>query len=415
MDSFLRSSNILASMLIALLISIFAAPLSAEACLDSSDISIHCGSTPSASFDDNGVLWVAFVQDEFVYVSHSSDLGKSYSNPVAVNSIAEDAEHNGENRPKIIVDESGIIYVSWTLKTSPRFTGEIRFSRSIDNGNTFEETRTINDDGLFTGHRFESLFLSESGHLYLTWVDKRDLEASLKKEEPYVGAAVYYAVSDDQGRSFSKNYRVANHSCECCRIAIAPKGPENIAILWRQVFGEDVRDHAISELSPYGDTLQTHRASFDEWHINACPHHGPAMVQSSISNDYHMSWFTNGDVNQGIYYAKFSFNTNEPSQLYRVDRQPGAGHPYLAESEETLYLVWKGFNGTEALLNIISSEDDGKSWSNATTLVTTDKGSDYPFFVKRNEDVFLSWHTQEYGHIFIDINQHNIQISDNDL
>ena len=244
MDSFLRSSNILASMLITLLISIFAAPLSAEACLDSSDISIHCGSTPSASFDDNGVLWVAFVQDEFVYVSHSSDLGKSYSNPVAVNSIAEDAEHNGENRPKIIVDESGIIYVSWTLKTSPRFTGEIRFSRSIDNGNTFEETRTINDDGLFTGHRFESLFLSESGHLYLTWVDKRDLEASLKKEEPYVGAAVYYAVSDDQGRSFSKNYRVANHSCECCRIAIAPKGPENIAILWRQVFGEDVRDHA---------------------------------------------------------------------------------------------------------------------------------------------------------------------------
>ena len=208
---------------------------------------------------------------------------------------------------------------------------------------------------------------------------------------------------------------VANHSCECCRIAIAPKGPENIAILWRHVFGEDVRDHAISELSPYGDTLQTHRASFDEWHINACPHHGPAMVQSSISNDYHMSWFTNGDVNQGIYYAKFSFNTNEPSQLYRVDRQPGAGHPYLAESEETLYLVWKGFNGTEALLNIISSEDDGKSWSNATTLVTTDKGSDYPFFVKRNEDVFLSWHTQEYGHIFIDINQHNIQISDNDL
>ena len=61
MDSFLRSSNILASMLITLLISIFAAPLSAEACLDSSDISIHCGSTPSASFDDNGVLWAARV------------------------------------------------------------------------------------------------------------------------------------------------------------------------------------------------------------------------------------------------------------------------------------------------------------------------------------------------------------------
>ncbi len=417
MNIFLETKiwHTLSSILIVGLLGLNSAQLAAEPCVDNSSVSIHCGSTPSATFDSNGRLWVSYVQDEFVYVSHSSDLGKTYSNPIAINSLAEDAEHNGENRPKIIVDESGVIFVSWTLKTSPRFTGEIRFSRSTDNGNTFEEPRTINDDGLFTGHRFESLFLSESGHLYLTWIDKRDLEASMEKEEPYVGAAVYYAVSDDQGQSFSKNYRVANHSCECCRIAIAPKGPENIAILWRQVFGEDVRDHAIAELTPYGDTLQTHRASFDEWHINACPHHGPTMVQSSNSADYHMSWFTNGDLNQGIYYAKFSFGSNEPSQLYRVDGQPGAGHPYLAKSKESLYLVWKGFTGSETLLNIISSENDGESWSEPTTLISTDEASDHPLFVKKDDEVFLSWHTQEYGHIFININQQNMQISDYDL
>ena len=160
------------------------------------EVSVHCGKTPSATFDDHGNLWIAFVQNEFVYVSQSQDRGKSFSDPVAVNSTAEDAEHNGENRPKIIFDDSGTIFVSWTLKTSPRFTGEIRFSRSSDNGESFETPRTINDDNLFTGHRFESLFLSESGHLYLTWVDKRDLEANLEKGEDYVGAAVYYAVSD---------------------------------------------------------------------------------------------------------------------------------------------------------------------------------------------------------------------------
>ena len=46
---------------------------------DSSDmargqVSVHCGNTPSASFDARGNLWVAFVQDEFVYVSQSQDL-----------------------------------------------------------------------------------------------------------------------------------------------------------------------------------------------------------------------------------------------------------------------------------------------------------------------------------------------------
>ena len=102
--------------------------------IDRDQVSIHCGNTPSATFDARGNLWVAFVQDEFVYVSQSQDLGKSFSDPVAVNSAAEDAEHNGENRPKIIVDDSGLVFVSWTLKTSSRFTGEIRFSRSTDGG-----------------------------------------------------------------------------------------------------------------------------------------------------------------------------------------------------------------------------------------------------------------------------------------
>lgn len=376
--------------------------------------SVHCGDTPSATFDSNGILWVAFIQNEFVYVSQSNDFGKSYSYPVAVNPIAENAEHNGENRPKIIVDDSGTIFVSWTLKTSPRFTGEIRFSRSTDNGQSFETPRTINDDNLFTGHRFESLFLSDSGHLYLTWIDKRDLEAKLEKGDDYVGAAVYYAVSDDKGASFSKNYRVANNSCECCRIAIAPKGPENIAILWRQVFGEDVRDHAIAELTPRGETLVTDRTSFDEWHINACPHHGPTMAFSELSGNYHMSWFTNGDVNQGIYYARYSFDEKESTALLQVDGQPGAGHPYLAEFDQQLYLVWKGFNGTETLLNIITSSDDGSSWSSPTTLLRTTKGSDHPILVKNSESLHLSWHSDEFGYVFMGLNAKSRQLSDNE-
>lgn len=363
-------------------------------------ISIHCGDAPSATFDNNGRLWVAYVQDQQVFVSYSDNKGKSYADSVAVNPIAEDAEHNGENRPKIIVDSDGTIYVSWTLKTSPRFTGEIRFSRSIDGGHSFEAPRTINDDGLFAGHRFESLFLTEAGQLYLTWIDKRDLEAHLAEDKDYAGAAIYYAVSTDQGQSFSENYRVANHSCECCRIAIAPRGPENIAILWRQIFGETTRDHAIAVLTPAGETLETHRASYDEWQINACPHHGPSMVQSSKSGDYHMSWFTNGDAHQGTYYGRFSFASGQPEDVVQIDGNPGAGHPYLAEYEDTLYLVWKGFDGQQSLLQLIQSTDDGKTWSQPMTLMSTSAGSDHPLIVSHDDGLYLSWKTDEYGYVF---------------
>ena len=97
------------------------------AAADGAEISVHCGGAPSATLDSLGRLWVAFVQNQQVFVSHSEDRGASYSTPVAVNPVPEDAEFNGENRPKILVDRDGSVYVSWTLKTSPRFTGEIQF------------------------------------------------------------------------------------------------------------------------------------------------------------------------------------------------------------------------------------------------------------------------------------------------
>ncbi len=362
--------------------------------------SIHCGSAPSAVFDSDGRLWTTFVQNEQVFVSYSDDRGKSYSEPVVVNPIPEDAEHNGENRPKIIVDQDGTIYISWTLKTSPRFTGEIRFSRSLDGGKSFEAPRTINDDNLFAGHRFETLYQNQAGHLYLTWIDKRDLETHLANDREYAGAAVYYAVSKDQGKTFSKNYRVADHSCECCRIAIAPHGPENIAILWRQIFGETTRDHAIAVLTPDGATLETHRASYDEWKINACPHHGPTMVQSSQSGDYHMSWFTNGDLHQGIYYGKFSFDSQQAEQVFRVDGNPGAGHPYLGEFNETLHLIWKGFDGEQSTVQLIRSFNDGATWTDPSILATTTQGSDHPLIVTHDDGLYLSWQSDEYGYVF---------------
>ena len=363
-------------------------------------VTIHCGEAPSATLTADGELWAAFVQNQHVYVTRSSDHGNSFSQPVRVNQLAENIEFNGENRPKIIV-QGQHVFLSWTLKTSPRFTGEIRFSRSVDGGETFSAPRTINDDKLFTGHRFESLFLTEAGDLYLTWIDKRDLEFAGEKGEEYSGAAVYYAVSADYGESFSKNYRVANHSCECCRIAIAPRGPENIAILWRQIFGETTRDHAIAVLTPEGQTLETHRASYDEWQINACPHHGPTMIQSPVDSDaYHMSWFSNGDRHQGVYYGRFDFATGEPESVHRVDGNPGAGHPYLAELDDTVYLVWKGFDGQRSLVQLITSTDDGESWSQPRLLAATGEGSDHPLLVTHADGVYLSWKSEELGYVF---------------
>lgn len=382
------------------------AQTSSAGCHSASEVSVSCGGAPSATVDATGRLWVSFVQNKHVYVQYSDDLGETWGSAVQVTDQPEDAEFNGENRPKIIVkdnDDKQVIMLSWTTKTSPNFTGEIRFSRSEDGGVSFDKPRTINDDNLMTGHRFDSLFLTADNTLYLTWIDKRDMEASLEKGESYAGAAIYYAVSSDLGKTFTPNFRVSSHSCECCRIAVAPYGDSEVTILWRQLFDTEIRDHAIATLTPDGTVNNLQRATYDDWYINACPHHGPAMiVDDSVSSDgsYHMSWFSAGNHHKGIYYARFNLGKGEPEQLIQVDGTPGAGHPYLARHEGILYLAWKGFNGMNTQLLLKTSEDNGEHWSEAQTLFNTAQGSDHPLLVTTPEGVYVSWLTQQYGYLF---------------
>ena len=89
-------------------------------------------------------------------------------------------------------------------------------------------------------------------------------------------------------------------------------------------------------------------------------------------------------------------------------------HPYLMEFNQRLYLVWKGFNGTETLLNMITSSDDGSSWSSPMTLLKTEEGSDHPMLVKNSESIHLSWHSDEFGYVLLDLNDNSRQVSNNE-
>ncbi|MGB4248009.1 MAG: sialidase family protein [Pseudohongiellaceae bacterium] len=405
-----RSHRLLIALGIAVLMSGQAA---AESCAELREqhgedhVSIHCGGAPSATLDADGRLWVAFVQNKHVYVSRSDDNGEKYTAPVKVNAIPEDTEFNGENRPKIIVAESGEVLLSWTTKTSPNFTGEIRFTRSIDSGKTFETPRTMNDDGLMTGHRFDSLFLTESGKLYLTWIDKRDLDAASARNESYPGAAIYYTVSEDLGATFTQNFRVSRNSCECCRIAIAPHGEDEVAILWRQIYDEEIRDHAIAVLGAEGEVTGLNRATVDDWYINACPHHGPTMVQADAEGEYHISWFSAGNLHSGIHYGRYDMASGVAEDIIKVDGTPGAGHPYLAKHDDTLFIVWKGFNGIASQLQMMQSRDNGASWSEPQTLFNTERASDHPLLVSSEHGVFLSWSSEEFGYMFKELSHEN--------
>jgi len=367
--------------------------------------SLKCAKAPSASFGPDGKLWLAWVFAGHVYVQHSSDQGKTYSAPSIVNRAPEKIAARAENRAKIQLDKAGNIYISWTQSLNKLYTGNIRFSRSVDGGQSFSQPITVNDDLQEISHRFDSMVVSDDGKVFISWLDKRDQQAAKDKQQEYIGGALYYSYSADQGKTFSKNMNLSDNSCVCCRIAMALDNNNLPVIAWRDIYGNDaknqIRDHSLITFSSALKPTKKIRLSNEQWKINGCPHHGPALDVDG-NNVVHSTWFNDTDTANVLFYGNSS-NAYNAMGFGQADKQ--SAHPYVATLDQdgvnqTVFLVWKEFDGKKTDILMKTSKDAGLSWSQNKVISTTAGSSDHPLLVKNSKAVYLSWHTQDEGYRF---------------
>lgn len=360
-----------------------------------------CGETPSPAFDSKGRLWVAFVEHGHVYVTHSTDTGRSFLPPRVVNPVPEPIYSDGENRPKIALGTKGGLYLSWTKKIEGQYAGDIRFSRSLDGGKRFSEPVTVNDDHAPISHRFDSLSVDHQGRIFIAWVDKRDLQAAKEAGKEYSGAAIYYAMSDDQGASFAFNRKLADHSCECCRV-VTDVDAKGVVALWRHVYPGNLRDHAIARFGPHASPIKglPPRATDDGWRVDGCPHHGPDLSLDG-HDKAHMVWFSQGSKNRGITYGRFDLASERLDFEVPVDAR--GARPQVLSLGARVVVAWKSFDGEQMELRVMESADRGKNWGKPRVLARTANGSDYPFLLARGEKIFVSWQTRAEGYQLIPV------------
>jgi len=364
----------------------------------------HCSQTPTPAFDRDGRLWLAFTQNGHIYVTYSDDLGQSFEPPVAVNRAPEAIYSDGENRPKLALGPGGEIYVSWTHKSKGRFAGQVRFARSVNGAKSFDAPLTVNDDLAPISHRFDSMVVDGQGRIYITWIDKRDQEKAKKAGKAYTGAALYYAVSVNDGRSFAFNRKLVDHSCQCCRIAMAVDDSDQVLVLWRHIYPVNIRDHAITRLDmdSMPITGAPVRATDDDWRIDSCPHHGPDL--SAGDNDKaHMVWFTKGIKNRGLMYGRFDMAGQALDLQHSIDASSTASRPRVLNVAGRVITAWKAFTGNVTELRASYSVDNGAHWSAPAVVAQTTNGSDQPFLVAHEDKVYASWHTLAEGYRLIPV------------
>ncbi len=358
-------------------------------------VNIACANTVTATFDTQGILWVGFVQDQFLYLQSSTDQGKTFSPTVKVNQVAEPIIAKEESRPKIKLDAKGHIYLSWASKTenpkSPH-SGNIRFSYSHDGGKTFSAPITLNDDNQLIGHGFDSLAIGKQGEVFVTWLDARDTVAAKQAGKEFVGSSLYYSWSNDGGKHFTPNKSAAAHTCQCCRLQTEIDTDNTPVVVWRHIFEGGIRDHALLHFKDWDTPEQLTRISYENWEIDACPHHGMGF---SIAEDgtYHAVWFSNSTTHQGLFYGYSTDKGKTFSKPFNFAQQ-GAGHPHVLALGKQVFIVWQHFDGKLTQAQLLTSQDGGVSWSQPVTLAKTVQKVDRPFLVSDGKKVYLSWHIQ---------------------
>jgi hypothetical protein len=237
--------------------------------------------------------------------------------------------------------------------------------------------------------------VTAAGHIQLVWLDKRDAQAEARAGRRYAGISLYGAVSTDRGSSFAANRKLAEHSCECCRIALALDTDGTPVAVWRHVFGANTRDHALLRLD---DQSQPVRVTHENWTLDACPHHGPALA---IGHDgvLHLAWYSGAETQRGLFYV-FSLDRGQtfsaPLAFGHPDAQ--AGHPQVLALGVRVALAWKEFDGKQTVIRVQQSHDAGRTFTQPVALATSASASDHPLLVSDGTRVLLSWNSVAEGH-----------------
>jgi hypothetical protein len=322
-----------------------------------------------AAFAPDGSLWWVGLNADNQLIIQSAPAGSplQWSAPRVIDIGGDTLSADGENHPKLLFGPHNTVLIAYT-KPLPNFNGFVRMLRSTDGGKTFAAPVTVHADQQEITHRFESIGFDAQGVLHAIWIDKRDLEAAPKvgNKSSYRGAAIYRTYSTDGGASFAPDTKVADHSCECCRIALAQGNDGVMNAMWRHVYEPDVRDHAFTALDATATTAPTVRATFDEWHVNGCPHHGPGLA-AAADGGFHTVWFGvrqhDGAAASGVRYARLKADGSPDAQTVRRLPDDRAEHASVMAHGQRVAVVWRSSDGMVSTLKAWLSTDGGKTFT----------------------------------------------------
>lgn len=363
-------------------------------------LDLECATAATPLLLPNGTLWLVWTANGTVSIARSSDHGRSFGPRTTLAEHGKSLDGGADARPQLVSNGDGHLLVAYGFFKDTHWNAQVNLVRSDDDGKSFTAPYALSSDPV--SQRFPALNVAPDGQIFAAWLDKRLIAAARKSGEEREGAAIAFAWSGDDGRSFRGERIAHGESCECCRIAanLTPAGLP--VLLYRAIFDEgQERDHALQVFSSRETPGQVARVAADHWRTHTCPHHGPALAVSA-SGAIEAAWFTQGSARQGVFLARSIDQGKQfsaPVALLDPDRpESHSGRPALLALGHHVWLAWKAFDGKEARILVEHSGDDGATWSAPAVVASASGYTDHPMLLADRGHPFLSWLTRTQGY-----------------
>lgn len=139
------------------------------------------------------------------YLSTSTDGGKNWTTTQVMPFGYDNAS------PRMAVSKDGVIHIVYGRNPRPEITGlgEIYHQASTDGGKTWTDAKAITDEdpNALLGQYFPNVSVAPNGRVDAVWWDVRDDPGTRSND-------VYYAYSNDNGKTWSKNRRITDRSVD---------------------------------------------------------------------------------------------------------------------------------------------------------------------------------------------------------
>jgi hypothetical protein len=350
-------------------------------------------SAPAVAVTRDGKVLLAWIAQQ----GHENNLFVAQpggaSKPVRVNPDGLFVE-SLHQPPGLAVGPDDEVYVSWSsAKPVPAgglFASDLRLSRSLDGGKTFESPLRVNEDRSIS-HSFEGVSVASDGTVIVSWIDSRDGPST---------AGTYLARIAERGSRVERTLKLDDgETCVCCRVDVASGPGEAIAVAWRKVFPGSIRDMVVGLSRDGGRSFApAGLVHADRWKINACPHRGGSIAMDGRGRLY-LAWYT--ETADGQPRMLFAAGADGGRFAAPVRLNTAAGYipdqvRLAADPAGRVVIVWEEATAVRRRVMLRYSIDRGRTLSAPQAVSQALKAYAPDVAVGPGGEFVVAWHEEQF-------------------